>query len=196
MPAGAAEQWPHEPPPAPPEASPSGTASAIHVESRPTAVTYVPPAPAGPRGPDATTMVAARPQCLAWNPPRFRPAYGWVSQSSGDGGQALYDLRRWASTHEGAFVAYGATRGLVVGERTRELVAADPADVTGWVAVGVTALRDTWRAELSWLRAYCPVGTLAGGSVLVYRFGLPPDGSNGPDRPAPPCFDREWSSRG
>lgn len=147
-------------------------------------------------GSQAMAMVAAHPHSLAWNPPPFRPAYRWVSDSNVDAGQALYELRRWASTHEGAFVAYGATRGLVVGERTRELVAADPADVTGWVAVGVTALRDTWRAELSWLRAYCPIGTLAGGSVLVYRFGLPPDGSNGPDRPAPPCFDREWSSRG
>jgi hypothetical protein len=46
----------------------------------------------------------------------------------------------------------------------------------------------TRRAELLWLHKYCPVRTVAGGSILVYRFTSPPDPSPGPERPVPPCF--------
>ena len=50
--------------------------------------------------------------------------------------------------------------------------------------------------ELAWLRAYCPVGSIGGGSVLVYRFDRPPGPAPGPDRPAAPCFGDRWSTRG
>ena len=49
-----------------------------------------------------------------------------------------------------------------------------------------TDLTSDDQGPLSWLRAYCPVGTL-GGSILVYRFTLPPDGAPGPTVPAGPC---------
>mgnify|MGYP003391063171 FL=1 len=68
--------------------------------------------------------------------------------------------------------------------------------VRGWVAVGVPPLMQTRRDDLSWVRAYCPVGTLGGGSVLVYRFRTVPDTAVGPMRPVEPCFGDEWSSRG
>jgi 4-amino-4-deoxy-L-arabinose transferase-like glycosyltransferase len=141
-------------------------------------------------------MVTAAPHSLAWSPPPFRPAYRWVSDSNVDVGQALYEVRDWVVGHDRPFVAVGSTRGLTVGGGSRELVGADPADVQGWVAVGVTPLLDTWREQLSWVRAYCPVGTLGGGSVLVYRFRTVPDTAVGPMRPVEPCFGDEWSSRG
>ena len=42
--------------------------------------------------------------------------------------------------------------------------------------------------ELAWLRKYCPVATLGGGSVLVYRFDDAPSSAPGPERPVSPCF--------
>lgn len=147
-------------------------------------------------GSQGAAMVMAAPHSLAWSPPPFRPAYRWVSDSNVDVGQALYEVRDWVADHDRPFVAVGSTRGLSVGGGSRELVGADPADVEGWVAVGVTPLLDTWREQLSWVRSYCPVGTLGGGSVLVYRFRTAPDVGVGPMRPVEPCFGDEWSSHG
>ncbi|WP_421120345.1 hypothetical protein ACE2AJ_03230 [Aquihabitans daechungensis] len=62
------------------------------------------------------------------------------------------------------------------------------------MAAAVTPLMQTRRDELAWLRKYCPVGTLGGGSVLVYRFEQPPDPAPGPERPVEPCFGATWSS--
>ena len=50
------------------------------------------------------------------------------------------------------------------------------------------------RDQLSWLRAYCPVGEI-GGSVLLYRLVGPPDASPGPTMPASPCDAGEPSTR-
>lgn len=139
-------------------------------------------------------MIGASPHSLAWSPWPFTPAYRWVSDSNVDVGQGLYELRDWSTTHDRPFVALGSTRGLHVGGGSRSLIGTERSEVTGWVAVGVTALRDTFRAELGWLRAYCPVGSIAGGSVLVYRFASPPSPGN-VVRPAPACFGAEWSTR-
>jgi hypothetical protein len=142
------------------------------------------------------SMVVAVPHSLAWTPPPWTPAYRWVSDASLDAGQALYEVRAWAEEHDEPFVAIDRTRGLEVGGGSRPLSEVAPSEVEGWVAVGVTPLMQTRRDELAWLRAYCPVGTLGGGSVLVYRFEEPPDPTPGPERPVSPCFGAEWSTPG
>jgi hypothetical protein len=92
-------------------------------------------------------------------------------------------------------VAVIAPRGLDAGPGVRDLVGAEPGTVTGWVAVGATSLTVVHRDELAWLRKYCPVDLLGGGSVLVYRFAEPPDPEPGPTRPVGPCLSAEVSRR-
>ncbi|MEZ5182894.1 MAG: glycosyltransferase family 39 protein [Acidimicrobiales bacterium] len=155
-----------------------------------------------------STVVAA-PHSLAWTPAPFTPAYRWVSDSSLDAGQALWEVRDWARAHDDPYVAMDTTRGLSTAGWSRALSAVDPAEVRGWVAVGVTPLMQTRRDEtvwpdpsadpppgfsLAWLRKYCPVGELGGGSVLVYRFDEAPDPAPGPERPVEPCFGAAASS--
>jgi hypothetical protein len=150
-------------------------------------------------------MAAAVPYSLAWTSPPWSPAYRWVSDSSLDAGQALYAVRAWARTHDEPYAAIDTTRGLSVGGGSRSLRDVAPQDVRGWVAVGVTPLMQTRRDagtwpgpgeappgwSLAWLRKYCPVGELGGGSVLLYRFDEAPDPSPGPERPVAPC----WGAR-
>ena len=138
--------------------------------------------------------IAAMPYSLAWTPPPWSPAYRWVSDSALDAGQAVYEVRDWAAERDRPFVSIDRTRGLEVGGGSRPLRDADLADVEGWVAVGVTPLMQTRRDELAWLRKYCPVGTLGGGSILVYRFEDPPDPAPGPERPVSPCTGATWST--
>jgi hypothetical protein len=139
-------------------------------------------------------MAVAVPHSLAWTPPPWTPAYRWVSDASLDAGQALDEVRDWAEDHDHPYVAIDRTRGMELGGGARNLVEADPSEVRGWVAAAVTPLMQTRRDELAWLRKYCPVGTLGGGSVLVYRFEDPPDPAPGPERPVAPCFDATWST--
>jgi 4-amino-4-deoxy-L-arabinose transferase-like glycosyltransferase len=141
-------------------------------------------------------MLVAAPYSLPWTPPPWTPAYRWVSDASLDAGQALTEVRSWAEDRDAPFVAIDRTRGLEVGGGTRPLRGTDPGEVEGWVAVGVTPLMQTSRDELAWLRKYCPVGTLGGGSILVYRFEEPPDPSPGPERPVPSCSGAEFSTVG
>lgn len=141
-------------------------------------------------------LFVSTPHSLAWTPPPWTPAYRWVSDASLDAGQALYEVRSWAEDHDAPFVALDRTRGLDVGGGSRPLRGTDPESVTGWVAVGVTPLMQTSRDDLAWLRKYCPVGTLGGGSVLVYRFEQAPGPAPGPERPVEPCFDAAWSTAG
>lgn len=140
-------------------------------------------------------LLSAAGHALAWTTPPFRPAYRWVSDSNLDYGQDLWRVRDWARGRN-PWVAVISPRGLEVGGDSRPLVGADPAEVTGWVAVGATALTVVNRDELSWLRKYCPVGTLGGGSTLLYRFDEPPSAAPGPDRPVAPCFGAEVSREG
>jgi hypothetical protein len=116
-----------------------------------------------------------------------------VSDSNLDAGQALYEVREWATEHDQPYVAMDSTRGLSVEGGSRRLTEVPPDQVRGWVAVGVTPLMQTRRDELAWLRKYCPVDEMGGGSVLVYRFVEAPDPSPGPMRPDPPCFGNEFS---
>jgi hypothetical protein len=132
----------------------------------------------------------AAPHSLAWTAPPFQPAYRWVSDSNVDFAQDAGRLSDWvdARTAEGerVWVAQALPRGGEAPSGAKPLVGADPAQIRGWVAVGATALTVTRRDELSWLRAYCPVGDI-GGSILLYRFDDPPDPARGPTMPDPPC---------
>ena len=136
----------------------------------------------------------ATPHSLAWTPPPWSPAYRWVSDANLDAGQALYEVRSWARSHDRPFVAIDTTRGMSVKGGSRSLLDVDPSAVRGWVAVGVTPLMQTEREELAWLRKYCPVATLGGGSVLIYRFEDAPTATPGPERPVPPCIGDEVST--
>lgn len=138
--------------------------------------------------------VVAHPTSLAWTPPPFSDGYRAVSDSSVDFGQALFSLR---DAHErDPFVAVSVVtpRGLGRPEGTLSLRDAAPEDLVGRVAVGVTALTVVNADELSWLRAYCPVG-LIDDAILVYVFDDPPDMRPGPTTPAAPC-PGEVSRRG
>ena len=74
------------------------------------------------------------------------------------------------------------------------LIGTPPDALHGWVAVSVTNLTALHRDELSWLRAYCPVGSI-GGSILLYYFDAPPDATPGPTMPVGPCFGAAASHR-
>ena len=137
----------------------------------------------------ALALASAHPHSLAWTAPPFRPAYRHVADANLDWSQDFWRLRAWAEQHPGAapWVAYTSS-SLSVADvpGARQLLGADPAQVRGWVAVFASLLTTYKRDELSWLRAYCPVGTI-GGTVLLYFLDGPPDLSPGPSAPARPC---------
>jgi hypothetical protein len=142
----------------------------------------------------ALTTAGSFPGSLAWTAWPFRPAYAMVTDSNVDWGQGLYVLRSW-SVGRHPWVAYFGPRGLgtAAAPGARPLLGTSPALVSGWVAVSATALTSADRPALGWLRAYCPVGILAG-SILIYRFRRPPTTSQpAPSRPAGLCPGR-WSS--
>jgi 4-amino-4-deoxy-L-arabinose transferase-like glycosyltransferase len=138
----------------------------------------------------------SNPHSIAWTAPPFRPAYRVAADSNVDWGQDFYRLRDWSRQHR-PYVAYFGPRGLGVDDvpGARPLLSTDPHRVEGWVAVSATLLTANDRSQLSWLRAYCPVGTI-GGSIVLYRFDAPPDTARGPARPADLCApDARFSSR-
>ena len=139
-------------------------------------------------------MVGAGDHSLAWTAPPFRPAYRWVSDSNLDYGQDLGRVASWAESHPGAWVALLRPRGADNPAGTRELRGTQPVGVAGWVAVSATRLTVLDRDELSWLRAYCPVGDIAG-SVLLYRLAPVPDSTPGPTMPAASCSGQPFSTR-
>lgn len=138
------------------------------------------------------STAVGHPHSLAWSPPPFRPAYQVVSDGNLDLGQGQRELADWS---RGKDVRFAVIRPRGVPPLGPELDA-DDVDLAGtWVAAGASALTVYDRDRLSWLRAYCPVGELAGGSVLLYRFDADVDRSSGPDRPVGPCPARRYSVR-
>jgi hypothetical protein len=131
--------------------------------------------------------VLSVPNSIAWASLPFRPASLAVSNSDVDWGQGLYQLQSWARGKH-PWVAYFGPRGLGAGDvaGARPLLAADPSAVDGWVAVSATDLTSAHRTQLAWLRGYCSVGDL-GGSILVYKFAVPPSKEAGPSRPVGRC---------
>jgi 4-amino-4-deoxy-L-arabinose transferase-like glycosyltransferase len=135
----------------------------------------------------AAFTIESAPHSIAWTMPPFRPAYRVASNSNIDWGQDFYRLLDWSPGRRPA-VAYFGPRGLTFADvpGATSLLATTPSQLTGWVAVSATTLTTDEHSRLSWLRAYCPLGTI-GGSIVLYRFDRPPDGAPGPDRPAAPC---------
>jgi len=131
------------------------------------------------------SMVASFPNSLSWTSPVFAAPYRVATNSSVDWGQDLFALQRWSATHDPR-VAYFGPRGITVADipRARSLFAVPPSQVIGWVAASATNL--TTGNGLSWLRAYCPVGTLDQ-TILLYHFATPPSAAPGPVEPAALC---------
>ena len=125
-------------------------------------------------------FAAAYPHSIAWTPPPFQPAYRYATDSNVDYGQDNDRVRDWAAGRA-PLVDLLLPRGYDPPPGSRPLLDVPTAEVRGWVAVSPTRLATVDRDVLSWLRAYCPVGTI-GGSVLVYRFDAPVD-----PRPGPRC---------
>jgi hypothetical protein len=139
----------------------------------------------------AVTQVAAvvvsYPHSIAWSPPPFQPSYRWATDSNVDYGQDNGRVEEWA-VGRSPLVARLLPRGVDPPAGSRPLLDTRPEDVHGWVAVSATILTASNRDALSWLRAYCPVGTI-GGSVLLYRFEAPVDARPGPTMPVGLCDD-------
>jgi hypothetical protein len=133
----------------------------------------------------ATALVAAYPHSIAWTPPPFQPAYRWATDSNVDYGQDNGRVDEWARGKD-PLVELLLPRGFDPPPGSRSLVATPPDQVRGWVAVSATRLTALDRDALSWLRAYCPVGTI-GGSVLLYRFDARVDARPGPTMPVGLC---------
>jgi hypothetical protein len=135
----------------------------------------------------AAMLVASAPHSLAYTTPPFTPAYRVVTDSNVDWGQDFDDLRSWSiglSPYVDWFGPRGTSWADIPG--AKYLAGADPTTITGWVAVSATHLTGDRADQYSWLRAYCPVGTI-GGSVLLYDFHDAPTADPGPVAPAAPC---------
>jgi hypothetical protein len=125
----------------------------------------------------------AAPHSLAWTAPPFRPGYQVATDSNLDWGQDLYALARFARHKDIAVMYFGTVDPALVVHRAKPVGTQPP---TGWLAVSASYLT-AWRgAELSWLRAYCPVRAI-NDTILVYRFDREPDRRPGPARPAAVC---------
>jgi len=127
------------------------------------------------------------PHSLSYTAPPFRPGYRMATDSNLDWGQDFTLLTSWSRTHH-PYVAYFGPRGLSPADvpGARSLVGTPPGGIVGWVAASASDLTSADRGPLSWLRGYCPVGTL-GGTILLYHFTIPPTGAPGPAAPASPC---------
>ncbi|HEX7134585.1 MAG TPA: glycosyltransferase family 39 protein [Iamia sp.] len=140
-------------------------------------------------------VVGSSPSSFGWTSPGLRPEHRWAGTQATDIGQDRDRLAAWAAARGddpvAASVLLPLGQGLPPGVRDLEDVPAD--ELTGWVAVSVSALV-TFGPDLSWLRAHCNVDTV-GRSILVYRFDTPPDRRPGPGLPVEACSGSEVSSR-
>jgi hypothetical protein len=125
----------------------------------------------------------AAPHSLAWTAPPFRPGYQVATDSNLDWGQDLYALARFARHKDIAVMYFGTVDPALVVHRAKPLGTRPP---NGWVAVSASYLTAWGGADLSWLRAYCPVRAI-NDTILVYRFDREPDRRPGPQRPAAVC---------
>jgi Dolichyl-phosphate-mannose-protein mannosyltransferase len=129
----------------------------------------------------------ATPHSLAWTAPPFRPGYAMAAESSLDWGQDNWALIDWMDGRTVYVAPFGGSLEAVFETPGyRDLLVTAPTDVRGLAAASVTQLTAYYRDQLSWLRAYCNVGTI-GGSILLYRFEDPPTPEPGPSRPVGRC---------
>ena len=135
----------------------------------------------------AAVTASSFPNSIAYTAPPFRPGYRVATDSNVDWGQDFSLLATWSRGRH-PYVAYFGPRGITSADiaGARPLVGVAPARISGWVAASASDLTSADRDSLSWLRAYCPVGTL-GDSILLYHFTVPPTAAAGPPAPAPLC---------
>jgi Dolichyl-phosphate-mannose-protein mannosyltransferase len=136
----------------------------------------------------AALAALSYPDSIAYTAAPFAPGYRVATDSNVDWGQDFSLLTQWSQGHHPR-VAYFGPRGITNADvpGARSLIGVAPGDISGWVAVSATDLTSALRDDsLSWLRAYCPVGTL-GGSILLYHFTTPPRAAPGPSTPAAVC---------
>jgi hypothetical protein len=135
----------------------------------------------------AAITVGTFPNSIAYTAAPFRPGYRVATDSNVDWGQDFSALATWSRGRH-PYVAYFGPRGVSGADiaGSRPLVGVAPARISGWVAASASDLTSADRDSLSWLRAYCPVGTL-GGSILLYHFTVAPTAGAGPPAPAPLC---------
>lgn len=132
-------------------------------------------------------FASAHTHAIAWTSQPFRPGYRFVADSNLDWSQDVGRVAHWAAGRRpwvALFGGPGSTLEQVPG--ARQLLGVDPTQVSGDVAVFASLLTTYKRDELSWLRAYCSVGTI-GGSVVLYHIPAPADPSPGPEQPAGAC---------
>ena len=127
------------------------------------------------------------PHSIAYTAPPFQPGYRVATDSNVDWGQDFGLLSSWSRGRH-PYVAYFGPRGITDADipGSRPLVGVAPARISGWVAASASDLTSADRDSLSWLRAYCPVGTL-GGSILLYHFTVAPTRAAGTSAPAALC---------
>ena len=130
-------------------------------------------------------FAVAYPHSIAWTPPPFQPGYRYATDSNVDYGQDNGRVFAWAAGRS-PLLDLLLPRGVHAPPSSRALSDVPIAEVHGWVAVSPTRLATADRDALSWLRGYCPVGTI-GGSVLLYRFDAPVDPRPGPTMPVGLC---------
>jgi 4-amino-4-deoxy-L-arabinose transferase-like glycosyltransferase len=136
----------------------------------------------------AALAALSYPNSLAYTAAPFTPAYRVATDSNVDWGQDFSLLVAWSRGRHPR-VAYFGPRGITNADipGSRRLIGVAPGTITGWVAASASDLTSALRDDaLSWLRAYCPVGSL-GGSILLYHFTTPPTAGPGPSTPAPLC---------
>jgi hypothetical protein len=138
-------------------------------------------------------LATAAGAALAWTSPPLHPGYRSVADSSFDWGQDWYRVNQWATSHD-AWVGYFGSPGLGDILPAKNLLAVEPQNIEGWVAVSASYLTDYRAAPLAWLRAYCPVGSI-GSTVLLYRFKGAPSAAPGPAEPVRPCWGAPVSRR-
>jgi hypothetical protein len=136
---------------------------------------------------------ASVPHSLAWTAPPFTPGYRSATDSNLDWGQDMYRLEDWLADRSATIDFFGFP-GVGRLDDAKLLIDTKPRDVRGWVAVSASLLTSYRRTQYSWLRGYCPVGDI-GGTILLYRFDRAPDPRPGPETPAAPCEDAEFSRR-
>jgi hypothetical protein len=130
-------------------------------------------------------FATAIPGSIAWTQPPFRPGYRVGADSNLELGQDFYRLESWSRGRRPWIAWLGGLPASQIPD-SRSLLTADPRTVRGYVAINASSFTTLYHRELSWLRAYCPIGTI-GGTILLYHFASPPSPRPGPDAPASPC---------
>ncbi len=139
-------------------------------------------------------LVGSAPHSLAWTSIPTEAPWQVAADSNVDWGQDFYRLQAWSFGRH-PLVAWTGPMSEDWLPGARPLIGIAPEKVRGWVAVNATSLTVYAHDQLSWLRAYCPVGDL-GGSILLYRFVTPPTAEPGPETPAAECDGPDSTRQG